>query len=57
MSDGELTPKPFLDGYGVWPSHRKIEADGRVWSQDPPEGVRLSIEPAGSTEPPTRART
>ena len=46
MSDGGLTPKPLLDGYGVWPSHRKVEADGRVWSQDPPEGVRLSIEPA-----------
>ena len=29
---------PFLDWYGIWPSHRKLEDDGTVWSQDPPQG-------------------
>ena len=46
MSEEQPAARPFLDWYGVWPSHRKIEKDGRIWSQDPPRGVRLSIEPA-----------
>jgi len=48
MSDPIL--KPFLDWYGIWPSHRKEEDDGRVWSQDPPQGVQLTIEPAHKSE-------
>ncbi|MEW6755786.1 MAG: hypothetical protein AB1505_33135 [Candidatus Latescibacterota bacterium] len=43
------TPRPFLDWYGVWASHRKEESDGTVWSQDPPRGVCLRIEPARSS--------
>ena len=46
MRDEEPVPRPFIDWYGVWASHRKIEEDGRVWSQDPPRGVELSIEKA-----------
>ena len=45
--DGEkLIPKPFVDWYGIFASHRKEEADGRVWSQEPPRGVKLRVEPA-----------
>ena len=39
-------PTPFLDWYGVWPSHRKRESDGQVWSQDPPQGIELTPEAA-----------
>lgn len=46
MDETQPLPTPFMDWYGVWPSHRKLEADGTRWSQDPPQGVRLSIEPA-----------
>jgi len=42
-------PIPFLDHYGLWPSHRKLETDGTVWSQDPPQGVRIGIEPAAKS--------
>jgi hypothetical protein len=50
MSGKRSTAIPFLDWYDIWPSHRKIEKDGAVWAQDPPRGVRLSIEPAGKSE-------
>ena len=40
------TRTPFLDAGGIWPSHRREEADGTVWSQDPPRGVRLRVQPA-----------
>ena len=50
MSEKRPAAIPFLDWYGIWPSHRKIERDGVVWSQDPPRGVRLSIEPAEKSE-------
>ena len=49
MAKTKVIPKPFLDWYGIWPSHRKLEEDGTIWSQDPPRGVRLSIEPAKKT--------
>lgn len=45
MSDDPLGPVPFLDWYGIFASHRKLEADGTVWSQEPPQGVRLRVEP------------
>ena len=41
---------PFLDAFGIWPSHRKIEEDGSVWSQDPPRGVNLRVQPASVSE-------
>ena len=50
MSGKKSTTIPFLDWYGIWPSHRKIEKNGAVWSQAPPRGVRLSIEPAEKSE-------
>ncbi len=37
-------PTPFLDWYGIWASHRKLEDDGTVWSQDPPQGIELAPE-------------
>ena len=37
---------PILDWYGIWPSHRKQEDDGSLWSQDPPQGVALRVQPA-----------
>ena len=50
MNDEQSVAKPFLDWYGIWPSHRKREEDGTIWSQDPPRGVKLSIEPARKSE-------
>ena len=50
MSDQNPTPTPFIDWYGIWPSHRKEEADGRIWSQEPPRGVKLAIEPAQKSD-------
>ena len=41
---------PFLDAYGIFPSHRKIEADGTVWSQDPPQGVALRVQTAALSD-------
>ena len=41
---------PFLDWYGIWPSHRKLEDDGTVWSQDPPQGIELVPELARKSE-------
>jgi len=38
--------KPMLDQYGIFASHRKQEADGRIWSQAPPTGVRIEQEQA-----------
>ena len=46
MDDLKAATRPFLDWYGIFASHRKEEADGRIWSQEPPTGVRLAIEPA-----------
>ena len=43
-------PTPFLDWYGIWPSHRKLEDDGTVWSQDPPRGIDLAPEMARKSE-------
>ena len=43
-------PTPFLDWYGIWPSHRKLEDDGTVWSQDPPQGIELAPELARKSE-------
>ncbi len=43
-------PTPFLDWYGIWPSHRKLEEDGTVWSQDPPRGIELTPELARKSE-------
>jgi hypothetical protein len=41
---------PFLDTGGIWPSHRKIETDGSVWSQDAPVGVRLKVQTASLSQ-------
>jgi hypothetical protein len=50
MSHTDPSFIPMLDWYGVWPSHRKEEDDGGVWSQDPPRGVALLLEPARKTD-------
>ena len=46
MSQDAALPKPILDQYGIFASHRKEEKDGTIWSQEPPTGVRISIEQA-----------
>ena len=46
MSDQQPSPTPFLDWFGVWPSHRKRDDDGTTWSQDPPQGIELPQEQA-----------
>ncbi len=46
----QTQPTPFLDWYGIWPSHRKLEDDGTVWSQDPPQGIELVPERARKSE-------
>ena len=50
MPDESPMPTPFLDWYGLWPSHRKEEADGRIWSQEPPRGVKIAIEKAQKSD-------
>ena len=44
------TPTPFLDWFGIWPSHRKLEDDGTLWSQDSPQGIKLTPELAQKSE-------
>jgi len=46
MSDQQPSPTPFLDWFGIWPSHRKRDEDGTSWSQDPPQGIELTQEQA-----------
>ena len=46
MSDQQPSPTPFLDWFGIWPSHRKRDDDGTTWSQDPPQGIELTQEQA-----------
>jgi hypothetical protein len=46
MENCRSLAKPILDWYGIWASHRKSEPDGAVWSQDPPQGVRITLEAA-----------
>ena len=50
MSAEQPVPIPLFDWYQVWPSHRKEEEDGTIWSQEPPHGIELSIEPAQKSE-------
>ena len=50
MAEPQPVPTPFIDWYGIWPSHRKEEADGRIWSQEPPRGLKLSIEQAKKSD-------
>ena len=50
MTELQPVPTPFIDWYGIWPSHRKEEPDGRIWSQAPPCGIKLSIEQARKSD-------
>ena len=50
MKNDNPIPLPFLDHRGIWPSHRKIEEDGTLWSDDPPVNVKLRIEPARKSD-------
>ena len=50
MATESPAPLPLLDHRNIWPSHRKIEEDGTLWSDDPPVGVRLTVEPARKSE-------
>ena len=50
MNANDPVPLPLLDHRSIWPSHRKIEDDGTLWSDDPPVGVKLRIEPARKSE-------
>lgn len=50
MAEPQPVPTPFIDWYGIWPSHRKEEADGRTWSQEPPRGLKLTIEQAKKSD-------
>ena len=43
-------PKPILDQYGIFASHRKEEQDGTIWSQEPPTGVQIAIEQAKKSD-------
>lgn len=46
MSRESPIPVPMLDQYGIFASHSKQEPDGTIWSQAPPTGVRIELEPA-----------
>ena len=50
MDELKTATKPFLDWYGIFASHRKEEADGRIWSQETPRGVRLAVEQASKSD-------
>ena len=50
MNDNRPAPTPILDHYGIWASHRKLEPDGTIWSQDPPRGVKIEIETARKSD-------
>ena len=50
MATESPSPLPLLDHRSIWPSHRKIEEDGTLWSDDPPVGVKLTVEPARKSE-------
>ena len=52
MADEGVTPRPFLDWYGIWPGHTGAGPDELGVSQDPPTGeLRLRVQPAEVTEP------
>ena len=56
MSKNGATLKPFVDWYEIWPGQAgRRKDDGGSWLQDPPEGVRLSIQEARRSEPIVRA--
>ena len=46
MTESHPVPTPFIDWYGIWPSHRKRDDDGTTWAQDPPQGIELTQEQA-----------
>ena len=50
MSSAAPIAKPILDQYGIFASHRKEEKDGTIWSQEPPTGVKISIEQARKSD-------
>ena len=50
MASEKPLPLPLLDHRDICPSHRKFEEDGTLWSDDPPEGVRLAVEPARKSD-------
>ena len=43
-------PQPFLDWFGVWPGQAGRDDQGRAWLQDPPQGIRLKVQPARKSE-------
>ena len=43
-------PQPFLDWFGVWPGQAGRDEDRRAWLQDPPQGIRLQVQPARRSE-------
>lgn len=52
--DGPIL-KPFVDWYEIWPGQAGQHDDGGSWLQDPPEGVRLTVQEARRSEPIVRA--
>lgn len=50
MNDDEPIPLPLLDHRSIWSSHRRIDDDGSLWSDDPPVGVKLRVEPARKSD-------
>ena len=46
-----LIPSPFLDWIDVWPGQSGRDEQDRAFLQDPPQGVRLSVQQAWRSEP------
>jgi len=40
------TKRVFLDWYGIWAGQAGLDEQRRAWLQDPPQGVRLSVQQA-----------
>ena len=50
MNHDDPIPLPLLDHRSIWSSHRRIDDDGTLWSDDPPVGVKLRVEPARKSD-------
>ena len=44
-------PELFLDCYGIYPGQAGRNQELRGWLQEPPVGIRLSVQPAPASSP------
>ena len=51
MGKTSLIAQPFLDWHGIWPGQAGRDDQARSWLQDPPQGIRLRVQPARKSAP------